>query len=150
MALAKVFRTYRPRLVLAHGGKTPLASPDHYQAELITEAAVFYTRLTKWDEQFGGLPPCNQPVLMYYLIGLRSLGTPHPNCVVVDIGDSLETKLAAIACYQTQFAQRPELLERVRIVNKQQGQAAGFLAGEAFASPSPLGARDLMKLVFST
>jgi bacillithiol biosynthesis deacetylase BshB1 len=148
VALAKVFRTYRPRLVLAHGGKTPLASPDHYQAELITEAAIFYTRLTKWDEHFGGLPPCNQPALMYYLIGLRSLGPVQPNCVVVDIADSLETKLAAIACYQTQFGRRTEILERIRAVNQQQGQAAGFAAGEAFASPSPLGARDLMKLVF--
>ena len=33
-----------------------LASPDHYQAMLITDAAVFYSRLTKWDEYFDGLP----------------------------------------------------------------------------------------------
>jgi N-acetylglucosamine malate deacetylase 1 len=148
VALAKVFRTYRPRLVLAHGGKTPLASPDHYQAELIAEAAIFYARLTKWEEHFGGLPPCSQPALMYYLFGMRSLGPAEPNCVVVDIGDSLQTKLAAVACYQTQFGPRMEILERIRVVNQQQGQAAGFAAGEAFASPSPLGVRDLMKAVF--
>ena len=85
---------------------------------------------------------------MYYVLGLRSLGLAQPNCVVMDIGDTLETKLAAIACYQTQFAHRPELLERIRAVNEQQGQAAGFVAGEVFASPSPLGTGDLMKLVF--
>ena len=49
IALAKEFRRYRPRLVLGLGAGTPLASPDHAQAELITEAAVFYSRLTKWD-----------------------------------------------------------------------------------------------------
>jgi LmbE family N-acetylglucosaminyl deacetylase len=50
VALAKEFRKYRPRLVIGLGGKTPMASPDHYQASLITEAAVFYSRLTKWDQ----------------------------------------------------------------------------------------------------
>ena len=148
VALAKVFRTHRPRLVLGQAGKTPLASPDHYQAALIAEAAIFYARLTKWEEHFDGLPPCDQPALMYYVLGLRSLSLAQPNCVVVDIGDTLETKLAAIACYQTQFAHRPKILERIRIFNQQQGQTAGFAAGEVFASPSPLGTGDLMKFVF--
>ena len=148
VALAKVFRTHRPRLVLGQAGKTPLASPDHYQAAMIVEAAVFYARLTKWEEHFDGLPPCEQPALMYYLLALRSLSTAQPNCVVADIGDTLETKLAAIACYQTQFAHRPKILERIRIFNQQHGQTAGFAAGEVFASPSPLGTGDLMKLAF--
>ena len=148
VALAKVLRTHRPRLVLALGGKTPLASPDHFQAGLIAEAAVFYSRLTKWEEHFDGLPPCSQPALMYYLLALRSLGSAQPNGVVLDIGDAFETKLAAIACYQTQFAHRPELLERIRFFNQQQGQAAGFAAGEVLLSPSPLGVRDLMRFVF--
>ena len=57
VALAKVFRRYQPRLVLGLGAKTPLASPDHYQAVLITEAAVFYSKLSKWDDQFDHWPP---------------------------------------------------------------------------------------------
>ena len=56
VALAKEFRKYRPKLVLGFGEKTPLASPDHWQAMQITDAAVFYSRLTKWDEYFDGLP----------------------------------------------------------------------------------------------
>jgi LmbE family N-acetylglucosaminyl deacetylase len=40
VALAKEFRKYRPRIVLGFGGKTPLASPDHWQAVQITDAAV--------------------------------------------------------------------------------------------------------------
>src|SRR5947209_4857080 len=39
VALAKVFRKYRPSLVIGFGGKTVLASPDHYQAMQITDAA---------------------------------------------------------------------------------------------------------------
>src|SRR5213592_1353236 len=53
--LAKEFRKYRPKIVIGFGDKTPLASPDHWQAMLITDAAVFYSRLTKWDEQFDNL-----------------------------------------------------------------------------------------------
>ena len=39
--LAKQFRIYRPKLVLGLGEKTPLASPDHWQAMQITDAAIF-------------------------------------------------------------------------------------------------------------
>lgn len=41
VALARIFRKYRPRIVLGIAGKTPMASPDHWQAAQITDAAVF-------------------------------------------------------------------------------------------------------------
>jgi LmbE family N-acetylglucosaminyl deacetylase len=41
VALAKEFRKYRPRIVIGFGDKTPMASPDHWQAMQITDAAVF-------------------------------------------------------------------------------------------------------------
>lgn len=49
VALAKVLRRYRPKIVLGIADKTPMASPDHWQAMQITDASVFYSRLTKWD-----------------------------------------------------------------------------------------------------
>lgn len=148
VALAKQFRAYRPRLVLGLGGKTPLASPDHYQAMLITEAAVFYTKLTKWEQHFDNLQHYPSPVLMYYLLQFRSLSADQPNCVVVDIGDTLDAKIEAIARYQTQFAHRTEVFDRIRAFNVQQGLACGYRAGEVLFSPSPLGTQDLMGLVF--
>jgi N-acetylglucosamine malate deacetylase 1 len=54
--LAKQFRRYRPSVVISFGDKTPTASPDHWQAMQITDAAVFYSRLSKWEEHFDGLP----------------------------------------------------------------------------------------------
>src|SRR6186713_1201090 len=56
VALAKEFRKYRPQIVIGFGDKTPMASPDHWQAMQITDAAIFYARLTKWDEHFDNLP----------------------------------------------------------------------------------------------
>ena len=56
IALAREIRRFRPKIVLGLAGKTPMASPDHWQAMQITDAAVFYARLSKWDDEFGGLP----------------------------------------------------------------------------------------------
>jgi LmbE family N-acetylglucosaminyl deacetylase len=57
VALAKLFRKYRPKVVVGFGAKTVMASPDHWQAVQLTDAAVFYSRLTKWEHYFDGLPP---------------------------------------------------------------------------------------------
>ncbi len=40
VALAKEFRKYRPKIVIGFGDKTPMASPDHWQAMQITDAAL--------------------------------------------------------------------------------------------------------------
>ncbi len=71
VALAKVFRRYRPRLVFGFGEKTPLASPDHFQAMQITDAGVFYSRLTKWDQHFDGLPVHTISAYLYYTLGIH-------------------------------------------------------------------------------
>jgi LmbE family N-acetylglucosaminyl deacetylase len=150
VALAKVFRKHRPRLVLGFGEKTPLASPDHFQAMQITDAAVFYSRLTKWDEHFDGLPVHTIPALMYFRLGFTSHvpleGAGH---IVVDIGDELETKLAAVRCYQTQFPpEKAHVFDRIRAVDQHHGLLAGYRAGELFTGTRTLGTRDLVKFLF--
>jgi LmbE family N-acetylglucosaminyl deacetylase len=149
VALAKEFRRCRPRLVLGLGGKTPLASPDHYQASLIIEAAVFYSKLTKWDDYFDGLPPYLVPRLLYFGLSFQTVSAAAGGVMVVDIGETLETKLAAIGCYASQFpAAKTHVLDRFRAFAVQQGMAAGFEAGELIASPATWGTRDLMGLLF--
>jgi bacillithiol biosynthesis deacetylase BshB1 len=149
VALAKEFRKYRPRLVIGLGASTPLASPDHYQARLITEAAVFYSRLTKWDAHFEALPVHTVPMFLYCFLALRQLSAGQADSIVVDIGDVLEKKMAAIACYQTQFPpEKSHHFDRIRAYAQQQGMAAGFLAGEVLGSPGAVGTRDLMGLLF--
>ena len=53
VALGTEFRRYRPKVVLGLEGKTPMASPDHWQAAQITDAAIFYSRLCKWDDHLS-------------------------------------------------------------------------------------------------
>src|SRR5262249_56248201 len=102
IALAKVFRRHKPKVVLGFGGKTAMASPDHYQAMLITDAAVFYSRLTKWDEYFEGLPTHTVINQLSFPIALHGFDLPEASgYIVADIGPTLEVKLEAIRSYQT-------------------------------------------------
>jgi bacillithiol biosynthesis deacetylase BshB1 len=146
VALATEFRKYRPKLVLGFGEKTPLASPDHWQAMQITDAAVFYSRLTKWDDYFGGLPVHTIQAQLYFTLAFHSLDLPpSPGHLVVDISDTLDQKLDSIRCYATQFPPAKALtFDRMRAIALHHGMAAGFSAGETFTSPRTLGTRDLM------
>ena len=145
VALAKVFRKYRPKVVLGIYGKTPMASPDHWQAMQITDAAVFYSRLSKWDAEFGGLPVHTIQKLIWYPLGWASATHETPGSFVIDIGDTLETKLASIRAYQTQF---PPGKDRVfRMVESQAkllGGLTGVAAGELLISPHPPVVGDLL------
>ena len=148
--LAKEFRKYRPRLVLGFGEKTPLASPDHWQAMQITDAAVFYSRLTKWDEHFDHLPVHTISAHLYYTLGFASLGlSSAAGHLVVDIGETVETKLQAVRCYATQFSKAKQFIfERIRATAVHDGIAAGYEAGELFAATRTLGTRDLVHFLF--
>jgi bacillithiol biosynthesis deacetylase BshB1 len=147
--LAKVFRRYRPRLVLGIAGKTPMASPDHWQASQITDAGIFYSRLSKWDDQFDGLPVHVIEKQLLYPLGLRSLEPPGGSgSFVVDISETIDLKLQAVRAYQTQFP--PEKDRVFRLVEGQSrylGSSAGFEAGELLICPTPLGVTDVMQAV---
>ncbi len=149
VALATEFRRYRPKLVIGFGRKTPMASPDHYQALLITDAAIFYSRLTKWEEHFGGLPVHTIAAHINFQLGFESVMHPEfGSSVTVDITQHLEQKIASILCYQTQFPpEKRGTLDRVRGIAIAAGSAAGFGAGEVFSTTRPLGCQDLMRTV---
>lgn len=147
--LAKVFRRYRPTVVLGIADKTPMASPDHWQAMQITDAAIFYSRLTKWDAEFDNLPVHTISKHVWYPLGFQTLQMPAGGGhFVVDISETLETKLEAVRAYKTQF---PPSKERVfRLVESQNqfyGSSAGFAAGEMFIAATTLGVTDLVKTV---
>ncbi len=148
VALAKEFRKFRPRVVIGFGDKTPLASPDHWQAMQITDAAIFYSRLTKWPEHFDNLPVHTVSAQVYFRLSFEPFATTHPGQFVVDIGETLSTKLESIRCYQTQFPPAKEyVFQRVRAAAEHAGFAAGFAAAETFVSTRPIGTHDLMQLV---
>ena len=147
--LAKEFRKYRPKIVIGFGDKTPLASPDHWQAMLITDAAVFYSRLTKWDDIFDGLPVHAIQSQIYFRLAFEpEILSGYPSNFTVDISETLDTKLASVACYATQFPPaKAHVFDRIRGAAMIAGAACGFAAGETFVNTRPIGSLDLVKTV---
>lgn len=145
LALAIELRRYRPRLVIGLAGRTPMASPDHWQAAQITDAAVFYSRLTKWDDQFAGLPPHRIERQLYFHLSFEPAGETFGWPLVQDISDTLAVKMESIRCYATQFPPgKAHVLTRIEAMAVTVGHAAGFGAGERFWSMQSWGAPDLV------
>jgi N-acetylglucosamine malate deacetylase 1 len=108
---------------------------------------VFYSRLTKWDDQFDGLPVHPIQAQLYFRLAFEpeTLGG-YPSHFTVDISETLEKKLASVRCYQTQFPPGKEhVFDRIRGAALLSGAACGFAAGETFVSTRPLGSLDLVK-----
>lgn len=148
VALAKEFRRYRPKMVIGFGNKTPMASPDHFQAMQITDAAVFYSRLTKWDDAFDGLPVHTIERQLYFRLQFEPAIVGFDNQITVDISQTIDKKIASILCYATQFPPaKAHVFDRVRGLAIAAGAAAGCAAGEVFACTRPLAARDLFAAV---
>jgi LmbE family N-acetylglucosaminyl deacetylase len=145
--LARVIRRHRPKIVLGLAGRTPMASPDHWQAMQITDAAVFYARLSKWDDEFGGLPVHGVSKQFWYPLGFTPFDWPHGGGrFVVDISPTLSLKLEAIRAYRTQFPPAKERVFRlVEAQNRLWGTSAGFEAGELLISAATFGVTDLMQ-----
>ncbi|HUP78899.1 MAG TPA: PIG-L family deacetylase [Pirellula sp.] len=149
VALAKEFRRYRPKMVIGFGNKTPMASPDHYQAMQITDAAVFYARLTKWDDYFEGMPVHTIERQLYFRLQFEPVAlVGFDNQVTIDISKTLEKKIASIACYETQFPPaKSHVFARVRGLAVAAGAAASCHAGETFSCARPIATTDLFEAV---
>lgn len=147
VALAIQFRRYRPKLVLGLGCKTPLASPDHWQAMQITDAAIFYSRLTKWDDHFDGLPVHRiDRQLHYSLLFSGDYAGTGPQQIIHDISATLETKLHSVRAYATQFPrEKQDVFERIESLAKMLGRSVGVEAGEVLTSPTPIASRNLFE-----
>ncbi len=144
-ALGAVIRRHRPRILVGLAGRTVAASPDHYQAQLVTEAARFYSQLTKWNERFADTEPHRVDHLLYRPIPRSAELVHFAAQIVVDISETIGQKLAAIECYKSQFP--PERFERLKHYVLSQagyeGGACGFDYGEVYAVPRPIGLSDL-------
>ena len=143
--LAGVFRTMRPRIVIAPYWDD--AHPDHVAASQLCDAARFWAKLTRSDlpgEAFW--PP---RVFYYWSIHLRI----HPKAAfVIDISDCLEEKMQAVAAYQSQFVTGkprvfPTPLDDIRDRARYWGWTIGKAYGEPFGSREEIGLNGLEGLV---
>lgn len=147
--VASAIRKYRPRILVGMAGRTPAASPDHYQAQLITEATRFYAQLTKWNDRFNDTEPWRVDHLMYRPVGIAAEVTHWHSTFVVDISDTIEQKLDAIRCYKSQFdGQRFERVKHYVMSGAGvDGSSIGVLYGERYALPRPIATEDPVALL---
>ena len=145
-ALATVFREWKPKIVISIYGRTIMASPDHYQAQLITEAAVFYSRLTKWEKYFNNLPVHRIKSMLYFPVRASALQL-HPEnytSFFVDISNEIDQKRRALEAYESQFQSQghSSFIDRIVSNNRALGSRIGVKYAEHLCSPHPLKLED--------
>ncbi len=148
-AVSTVIRKYRPSVLVGLAGRTPAASPDHYQAQLITEASRFYSQLTKWDDRFAGEPPHRPDHLVYRPMMFAAEHHEYHARFTMDISDTLEQKLEAVACYKSQFDEKrfAGVSHFVSSLAGAEGGIAGYRYGETYALPRPIGTTDMIGML---
>jgi len=143
--LASVIREQRPRVLFAPYWED--AHPDHVAATALVDAARFWAKLTKSD--MPGEPHLVSRVFYYFSLHLRM---PERPSLVIDISAQIETKLKAVACFESQFgsARGPDAgraIEQLRTRAKYWGWCIGTECGEPIASREPIGIKDLSAIV---
>jgi N-acetylglucosamine malate deacetylase 1 len=142
--LAGVIREHRPRWLFAPYWVD--AHPDHVAAIELIEAARFWAKLTKSDLPYEPHHP--ERIWNYYCVHLRVVEKPG---FVLDISDYWERKLAAIACYQSQFVtnrptEPPTILDRLRDQAAYWGWSIGAKYGEPFNCKEAVGMKSFRDL----
>ena len=143
--LAGVIRGVRPRWLLAPYWVD--AHPDHVAATELVEAARFWAKLTKSD--LPGEPCHPERIYNYYCVHLKMVAQP---AFILDISPFWQQKLAAIACYHSQFIQGrsqdpPTFLDRLRDEAAYWGKTIGVPYGEPFTCREPIGLGSMQSLV---
>lgn len=143
--LAEVFRATRPRVILAPYWED--AHPDHVAASAMTDAARFWSKLSRTD--FQGEPYHPPKIFYFWSIHLRI----HPQpAFVVDISSQMDRKMRAIECYASQLRTGrdgtfPTVLDDIRDRARYWGWTIGTQYAEPFASREEIRVDDLTTLV---
>lgn len=146
LKLAAVYRTCRPRLVLApymRGGHGKRAShPDHIAAGELSMHAALYASLAKSD-----LPgePFPVPPIFHYFLPPEVMPT-----FVVDITDQFETWMSALKAHASQFqnpAKPRDYIWALETSARHYGALIGAKYGQGFVAAEPIHVKDPMNLV---
>ena len=144
-AIASIYRLTRPRLIL--GPYWDDAHPDHIVANRLVEDARFWAKLSKSD--MPAEPYWPPRMLCYWSVHLRVHGKPS---FIFDVSDAIDEKMAAVACYQSQFVagrptEFPTVLDDIRDRARYWGWSIGKAYGEPFFAREEIGLSDMTPLL---
>jgi len=126
-------RRFQPEIVMGHDPTVLFVNnewvnhPDHRALGLVTVDAVFPTArdpLNFPEHLRDGLDPWKVAELFLW-------STNEAN-QIVDIGDTLDRKVAALRCHESQFRSFAETERWVRRTAEELGERAGYRAAEGF------------------
>lgn len=121
------------------------AHPDHRAVTRIVEDARFDAKLTKID--LPGQPCYPKWLIYYYCTHLRMVANPT---FCLDISEEIDTKIAAIEAYETQFVlpeKNRQVVSWLRSFNAYIGSRIGTAYAEPFFTREPLGLGSLAGLI---
>ena len=126
-------RRFRPEIVMGHDPTVLFVNnewvnhPDHRAVGMVTVDAVFPTArdpLNFREHIEAGLQPWKVAELFLW-------STNEAN-QLVDIGDTLDRKIAALRCHESQFPNFAETERWLRRTAEELGERAGYRAAEGF------------------
>lgn len=123
--LAAVIREHRPNVLFVP--YTPDAHPDHVAVTRIAEDARFDAKLTKTT--IPGEPWHPKRIIYYFCTHLRLNINPT---FCIDVADTMDQKLAAVAAYESQM--NPDLVNLVKVTGDYFGSRIGTKHAEPFFS----------------
>jgi bacillithiol biosynthesis deacetylase BshB1 len=152
LAVIRMIRKYRPEIILANAPVD--RHPDHGKGGELVKTASFLAGLHKIESTIDGeIQQAYRPRLVLHYIQFQNL-VPD---VILDIGDFIEAKMAAIRAYRSQFydpdSSEPEtvisgknFLDSIEYRARDMGRLIGTNYAEGFLSAQDLGISDLMSL----
>ena len=148
-AVVEAVRRLRPRVVLLQHWDQ--RHPDHAAASRLVYDAAFVAGLRAYRPELGA---AFRPAKLVYALPTTEGADVAPT-FVVDITDTFETKMRAIAAFGSQFAPVPgeaaslpldRFRENVELAARRNGQRIRVRYGEAFVTKEPLEVQDLLAL----
>jgi N-acetylglucosamine malate deacetylase 1 len=140
LAVARIIRIHRPRLVFTTSGAG--VHPDHAAVTDIVVNGVFYARLPKWEEidtgsALDGTAP-HEIDRLYF--GHCRMEPPWSGFdFAVDVTDVYGQKMAAVTAYESVFSgDQATLVDKYSAEDRYVGSLVGVEYAEAFKSRSPL------------
>lgn len=136
--VASLIRLHKPDLLFTHYWED--SHPDHVQATMLSDAARFYAKFVKTEMPHA--PHFPRKVLYYFGIHLRPKVLPS---FIFDISPHLDTKLASVGAYHSQFGPHTSnhaIPERLRLDAAYWGSQIGVQYGEPFVTREHVGIRS--------
>jgi bacillithiol biosynthesis deacetylase BshB1 len=140
LAVARLVRVHRPRLVLTTAGGG--VHPDHAAVTNIVVGGVFYARLPKWEsiDQGAALAGTDPHEIERLFFGHCRMEPAWPAFdFAVDVTGVYDRKVQALAAYESVFSgSQAELLDKYTAEDRYVGSLVGVRYAEAFRTRSPL------------